>query len=114
MKNILIIDDDDILLLYLKKYLSNKGYGVCCLTTGEEIPKTLEKEECFFDLLLLDINLPHNNGFYWLNWLQHYHPALPVIMISVRSGLDQRLQGLQNGAKDYWGSALKGSGVVTC
>ncbi len=101
MKNILIVEDDDILLLYLRKYLSKNGYGVRCLTTGEEISKTIEKEECSFDLLLLDINLPNNNGFYWLNWLQHYHPTLPVIIISARSGLDQRLHGLKNGAKDY-------------
>ncbi len=101
MRNILIIDDDEILLFYLKKYLSKNGYEVCCLTMGEEIPKTLEEEGCSFDLVLLDINLPNHSGFYWLNWLQHYHPKLPIIIISVRSGLDQRLHGLKNGAKDY-------------
>ena len=99
--NIIIVDDDDILLLYLKKYLCKHGYKVSCLIEGEEIPEKLEKNENLFDLLLLDVNLPNKDGFYWLNWMQHYHPTLPVIMISVRSGLDQRLYGLQNGAKDY-------------
>ncbi len=100
-KNILIVDDDDILLLYLKKYLFQHDYIVSCLTDGEDIPKILKKNKDSFDLLLLDVNLPNKDGFYWLNWVKHYYPSLPIMMISVRSGLDQRLYGLQNGAKDY-------------
>jgi DNA-binding response OmpR family regulator len=98
-QNILIIDDDDILLLYLQKYLSQNGYRISCLSDGEGIPRKLEQVR--FDLLLLDLNLPNKDGFYWLNWLQCYHPALPVVIISAFSGQDQRLLGFQKGAKDY-------------
>ncbi len=98
-KNLLIVDDDDILLAYLQKCLFRNGYIVSCLSDGEGIPSILEKDR--FDLVVLDVNLPGKNGFYWLNWLRHYHPTVQVIMASVNTGEDDRLCGLENGALDY-------------
>jgi DNA-binding response OmpR family regulator len=98
-KHILIVDDDDILPFFLQKYLLQHDYTVTCILDGEAIPATLDKETV--DIIVLDILLPKKDGFYWLNWLRHYHPQLSVIIASVKTGENDRLKGLEAGAQDY-------------
>ncbi|WMP19453.1 response regulator transcription factor [Thiothrix lacustris] len=98
-KNLLLVEDDEILRSFLQACLSQHGYHVECLPDGEGIPKLLEQTK--INLIVLDVLLPGKNGLYWLKWLRQYHSHIPVIMASVRSNEDERLIGLENGAKDY-------------
>lgn len=101
VKNILIVNNNDITLFYLKKYLSNHNYLVSCLVDAKEIPKKIKENKKPFDLLLLNVDLPSKDGFYWLNWITNHYPMIFVILISENSEKSQRLYGLKNGAKDY-------------
>jgi DNA-binding response OmpR family regulator len=98
-KNILIVDDDEILIAFLLKCLSRQGYNVVCLPDGSGIPKALEDNHV--DVVFLDAKLPGRDGFYWLNWLKNFNPNIPVIMASAKTGEDNRVRGLENGALDY-------------
>lgn len=98
-KKLLVVEDDEILLGFLDKYLSKNNYDTKCLNDGGEIPAILESQR--YDLAILDLMLPGKNGIYWLKWLRQYHPYIPVIIISSKSSEDDRLHGLENGAHDY-------------
>lgn len=98
-KKILIIEDDEILCEFLKLYLSKHGYSVEYFHQGESLPKALVGSKV--DLVIMDVILPEKDGIYWLKWVKSYYPATLVMMTSVRSGEDDRLLGLEAGARDY-------------
>jgi DNA-binding response OmpR family regulator len=98
-RRLLVVEDDEILLGFLDKYLSKNNYETKCLSEGGELPSILEKQR--YHLVILDLMLPGKNGIYWLKWLRRYHPYIPVIIISSKSNEDDRLFGLENGAHDY-------------
>lgn len=98
-KRILIVEDDEILCQFLQKSLSQEHYLVDILHNGEAMPKLLERH-CIH-LLVLDIILPNKDGIYWLKWIQHYYPNIPVIITSVKDKPAERLEGLEAGARDY-------------
>lgn len=98
-KRLLVVEDDEILLGFLEKYLSINNYETKCLNDGAKIPAILEAQR--YDLAILDLMLPGKDGIYWLKWLKRYHPYIPVIIISAKSSEDDRLYGLENGANDY-------------
>lgn len=98
-KKLLIVDDDEVLQSFLYKYLTHQQYAAECLADGNRLPVLLDKMR--IDLVVLDVELPDKDGFYWIKWLRHYHPHIPVIMASVRSNEYERLAGLEAGACDY-------------
>jgi DNA-binding response OmpR family regulator len=98
-KNLLLIEDDDILRKFLQLCLCHHGYHTECLPDGDGVPKWLENNRV--DLVILDVMLPGKDGIYWLKWLKQYHPHIPVIIVSSRINEDDRLCGLENGAHDY-------------
>lgn len=99
IKKLLIVDDDEILQHFLYKYLANMNYVTESLLDGNRLPVCIEKGHV--DLVVLDVELPTKDGFYWLKWLQQYHSHIPVIMASVRGNEHDRLAGLEAGARDY-------------
>ena len=70
-----------------------------CILDGDQIPKLLEEQR--FDAIILDLLLPGRSGMYWLKWIKLYHSYLPVVIISSKTGEDDRLSGLEAGAQDY-------------
>lgn len=99
MRKLLIVDDDEILQGFLHKYLDNVQYDAESLLDGHYLPVRLGSTRV--DLIVLDVELPSKDGFYWLKWLQQYYPHIPVIMASVRGNEHERLIGLEYGARDY-------------
>jgi len=98
-KKIVIADRDDKLCVFLQKNLHKPGYDVDRVTNGEGLPKILEKK--LIDLVVLDVDLSDKEDFYWLEWLQQYHPSILVFIVSVRMDEDARLHALEKGALDY-------------
>ena len=99
IKKLLIVDDDEILQGFLRKYLDYAQYEAESLLDGCHLPSVLDRTRT--DLIVLDVELPSKDGFYWLKWLQQYHPHIPVIIASIRSNEYDRLMGLEQGARDY-------------
>ncbi|MEK4715769.1 response regulator transcription factor [Sporosarcina sp. FSL K6-5500] len=96
VKEILYIEDDIEIGSIVKEDLEQRGYLVRWLTSGEGM------EEAFgnTDLVILDVMLPELDGFTLGRRLKNTHPEIPILMLSARTAVDDKLQGLQF-ADDY-------------
>lgn len=97
--HILIIEDDLDLGFALQQALQTENISSVWLRRVADAPRSAIDPE--FDCILLDIALPDGNGFDLLKRWRAAGITLPVIMITARSGLDDRLAGLDGGADDF-------------
>ncbi len=99
--NILIVDDDAELCKLLRHNLESQHYKVESAGDGE---KAFEKiADDTYDLVLLDIMLPGNDGLEILRQMRGMGLDTPVIMLTARGDVEDRVQGLNLGADDYLG-----------
>lgn len=97
--NILIVDDDIGLLDQLKTALKRKRYGVETAENGE---KALDKIfNIPYDLILLDIMLPRMDGLSVLKEVRNAGMDMPILMLTARSDVQDKVKGLDHGADDY-------------
>ena len=96
---ILVLEDNETLALGISHALSSAGFAVDVLNDGLEGRQVLEYEP--YDLLVLDLGLPHLDGMDLLKSLRRHQSNLPVLIISARDKLDQKILGLECGADDY-------------
>ena len=95
---ILLIEDDIKLKKYISEYLEAYDYKV---HTIEDFDAVMEEvEEVKPDLILLDINLPKFDGFYYLRLIRKKYNT-PVIILSARSDEGEQIRGMELGADDY-------------
>lgn len=83
----------------LGRALRRAGYTVDLATTGEEAIAAVEAER--YALALLDIGLPDGDGLEVLRFLRRRRDGTPVILLTARDRLDQKVAGLDAGADDY-------------
>ena len=96
---VLVVDDDRIGARMVEFLLSEQGYTV---VTAESADAALvEIEQQLPDLLLLDVNLPEINGFELYTQLRERGLDIPVIFLTAKGEIDDRVQGLTMGADDY-------------
>lgn len=96
---VLVIEDDTTLGHALQEFLSDQGYAVDWLTEGDKVRGALAGLS--YDLLLLDLNLPELSGLEVLRQLRQEGNQVPVLILTARDGLDDRVAGLDAGADDY-------------
>ncbi|MBY0546481.1 MAG: response regulator transcription factor [Candidatus Obscuribacterales bacterium] len=96
---VLLAEDDEYLLSGLMMALNHRGYTVEVARSGPEAQAALATSQ--FDLLLLDLGLPGLNGTEVLANLRARGEDLPVIVITARDSVDDRIHGLDLGANDY-------------
>lgn len=96
MKKIMYIEDDREIGSWVKEELEQRGYAVRWLLSGEGA----EKEARNHDLVILDVMLPGLDGFTVGQRLKKSFPATPILMLSARTAVDDKIQGLQF-ADDY-------------
>ena len=95
--HILLVDDDLRLLELLKRYLQQHNYWISTATRISEAEHALSVFR--FDVMLLDVMLPEENGWSFLSRNTLVLP--PVIFLSAMGGPEERVKGLSLGAKDY-------------
>jgi DNA-binding response OmpR family regulator len=96
---ILVVEDEQVLREGLSDLLSGAGYEVAAVGDGAEAVERGTDER--FDLVLLDLMLPKLDGIEVLTRLRRVRPGLPIIMLTARSGEDDKVAGLTCGADDY-------------
>ncbi len=97
--SILVVEDDAAIRRGLVDALTYSGYGVVEADNGRTgLALAIESE---IDLVLLDVMLPHLDGFEVLEVLRRSQPTLPVIMVTARGAEEDRVRGLSDGADDY-------------
>ncbi|MRN51680.1 response regulator transcription factor [Paenibacillus monticola] len=98
METILIVEDDAKLAGLLSVYLSKYDFNTIRVEDFNAVLATFK--ECSADLVLLDVNLPRYDGFYWCRQIRKTS-ICPILFISARdSGMDQ-VMALENGGDDY-------------
>lgn len=93
---IVYIEDDIEIGSITKEYLEGRGYSVCWLTSGDGAAERAGSA----DLIVLDVMLPGLDGFTVGQRLKKEFPSTPVLMLSARTAVEDKLQGLQF-ADDY-------------
>lgn len=96
---ILLIEDNETLANGISKKLKEIGYLIDVFHDGENGLYSLET--AIYDLLILDLGLPNIDGIDIIKKLRTSQKNLPILVISARDKLDQRILGLDTGADDY-------------
>ncbi|MGE5103646.1 MAG: response regulator transcription factor [Betaproteobacteria bacterium] len=96
---ILVVEDDPLLAESLVRAMQQQGYGVGHVRRGRDADDALRTRR--YDLLLLDIGLPDFDGFEVLRRLRARSDAIPVLVVTARDEIDERVHGLDLGADDY-------------
>jgi two-component system response regulator QseB len=99
MTKILIIEDDFMIAESTQTLLKYQGFDVEWVNNGIDGLKMLQQSA--FDAVLLDLGLPMMDGMQVLKQIRQIFPVLPVLIISARDQLQQRVDGLNQGADDY-------------
>ncbi|MGH6760864.1 MAG: winged helix-turn-helix domain-containing protein [Phyllobacterium sp.] len=98
---ILIVEDDAVLRDGLKVGLSLGGFAADAVETCAEADAALRANE--FDALVLDIMLPDGSGLDVLKGLRSRQESIPVLLLTARDAVSDRIAGLDSGADDYLG-----------
>jgi len=100
--NLLLVDDDPKFRGFMLKGLQESGMQVETAESGERASELLEERgPGTFDLLLLDVMLPGSSGWDVLEALRKRGDPTPVIFLTARSAVEERVKGLRLGADDY-------------
>jgi two-component system response regulator TctD len=95
---ILLVEDDEPLAASIAGALQAQGWRVDTSTRGEPVPLSLQRDA--YDALILDIGLPGIDGLETLRRVRAQGSLLPVLMLTARDSLQDRVLGLESGADD--------------
>jgi len=95
---ILVVEDDHPLATFVQKGLEAEHYAVDVASDGEQARYMAAESE--YDLLILDLNLPKMDGIDVLRAVRPKKPSLPVLVLTARSRIEDRVQSLDSGADD--------------
>ena len=98
---ILVVEDDPRTRSLLTKGLGDSGHECAACANGEEALSKLAEKEQRFDLVLLDVMMPVCDGWQTLERLRARRDRTPVVMLTARHEVEERVQGLKLGADDY-------------
>jgi len=98
-ETILVVEDDPVLRMSLKKTLRSAGYAVITAATGPEGYEAAAAGEA--DLVLLDVMLPGLNGFEVCQRIRAQQAELPILMVTAKGEEEDKVRGLGLGADDY-------------
>jgi two-component system, OmpR family, response regulator YxdJ len=98
MQKIMIVEDDPKIAEHLQSYITKYGFHVSKVTDFDMVMEVFHEDKP--DLVLLDINLPSYDGYYWCRQIRK-ESICPVIFISARIGEMDQVMALENGGDDF-------------
>ncbi len=102
--HILVVDDDDKIRSLIKQFLTEKGYIV---SSAENAEKAKNKIEIFnFNLIILDVMMPGQSGYELTKELKD-SKNIPIILLTAKGEVENRIHGLELGADDYLGKPFE-------
>ena len=102
--HILIVDDDDRIRDLLKDYLSSNDYIISTAENAEQAKKKLDYLK--FDILILDVMMPGQNGYDLTKEIKK-KINIPIILLTAKGEVENRIKGLELGADDYIGKPFE-------
>jgi two-component system, OmpR family, alkaline phosphatase synthesis response regulator PhoP len=98
-RKILLVEDEETLAVGLDFNLKDEGYIVDWAKDGRQAVELFTANE--YDLILLDIMLPYLNGFEIAEIVREKAPQMPILMLTARTSIEDKVKGLELGADDY-------------
>jgi len=102
--HILIVDDDDRIRNLLKEYLNDNNYVIS--TANDAINAKVKLKQFKFDLIVLDVMMPGQNGYDLTKEIKK-NINIPIILLTAKSEVENRIMGLELGADDYLGKPFE-------
>ena len=102
--HILVVDDDDRIRELVKQYLEENQFLVTTASDALDAKKKLEIIK--FDILVLDIMMPGESGLSLTKEIKNSDP-MPIILLTAKGGVEDRIMGLELGADDYLGKPFE-------
>jgi two-component system copper resistance phosphate regulon response regulator CusR len=99
MNRVLIVEDEPRISSFIEKGLTANGFTTSATESGNDA--LILAKSGNFDLIILDIGLPDRDGIDVLRDLRVHNKSLPVIILTARDGVPEKVQGLESGADDY-------------
>src|SRR3954449_1175982 len=96
---ILVVEDETAIADFGERGLEAEGYAVACADDGPEGERQALSEDV--DLVVLDLMLPGRDGMSVLGSIRESKPMLPVIVLTARDAVEDKVAGLDGGATDY-------------
>ena len=96
---VLVVDDDPLILEFIRRGLNEDGYTVDVAASGQE--GAMYARMSAYDVIILDLMLPDTTGFEVVQRLRNDEHSVPVLMLTAKTGIDAKIQGLDAGADDY-------------
>jgi len=100
-EKILICDDEEGILIYLKKLLQTQGFLVETFSSGTALLRRLKEEPSDGDLLLQDVRMPDMDGISVLKEVKKIRESLPIIIMTAFGTIDAAVEAIKLGAYDY-------------
>lgn len=97
--NILLIEDDAVLADGLVHTLASSGYKVSHAATAKTAWQWVDSQD--FDLIVMDLGLPDLDGLQLLREFRHRKLSVPIIILTARDSVNDRIDGIEQGADDY-------------
>ena len=97
--HILVIEDDERIASNIKKLLESTGFQATVAPNGEE--GLYQSEEETYDVIILDLMLPDQDGIEICKKIRQKKNTTPIIMLTAKSQLENKIEGLNVGADDY-------------
>jgi len=101
MAKLYLCDDEEDILIYLKKLLQRRGYQVETFLRGSDLLERLETESTEVGLVLQDVRMPDLDGLQVLRRIRAMAPEIPVVVMSAFGAIDDAVQAVKLGAYDY-------------
>lgn len=110
MANIMIIDDDPYIRELESTLLRNEGYTIYEAGNGREALQQLKENK--IDLCVLDIMMPEMDGYEFCRLARKYYQDLPILMLTAKGDLSQKVKGFEHGADDYLTKPFEGIELI--
>ena len=102
--HILVVDDDDKIKSLIKQFLIEKGFVVSTASNAEEAKKIIDIFD--FNLMVLDVMMPGQNGYELTKEIKQSR-NIPIILLTAKGEVENRIHGLELGADDYLGKPFE-------
>lgn len=97
--HILVVDDDERIRTLLRRYLVRQGFCVSGARDAQHARRLMTGLS--FDLIVLDVMMPEEDGYSFTRYLREAGDVVPVILLTARAEAGDRIAGLESGADDY-------------
>ena len=110
MAVILVVDDDPYIRELAGTLLQNEGFSIEEASTGREALQKLAETK--IDLCVLDLMMPEMDGFEFCRHARRYYEDLPILMLTAKSEISQKVKGFELGTDDYLTKPFEGIELV--